>query len=132
MLKQEIQEPAKEYYEKAIQGYEMLLSENPESTEFEITFQTFSPLLETCTRKWGTKITEPEDAELETAREYYEKALKLNEKEFGRYPDDLTCRDELVRTLGKLGDSFAVQDRYEDAIPVLPAHCRDQGAGDQR
>ena len=29
-------EPAKEYYEKAIQGYEMLLSENPEAIEFEI------------------------------------------------------------------------------------------------
>ena len=68
-------------------------------------------------RKWGMKIRKPEDAELETAREYYEKALKINEKEFGRYPDDLTCREELVRTLSKLGDLFVTQERYEDAIP---------------
>ena len=58
------------------------------------------------------------NAELETAREHYEEALKLNENEFERNPDDTTCREELVRTLGKLGDLFVIQNRYEDAIPV--------------
>ncbi len=113
-------EPAKEYYEKAIEGYEMLLSENPESTDFESGISEVLIDLGDMYAKVGREDTEPEeepeDAELEIAREYYEKALKLNEKEFGRYPEDSTCQDELVRTLGKLGDSFAIQERYIDAI----------------
>ena len=110
-------EPAKEYYEKAIQGYEMLLLENPEATEFEIYISDILTALGDMYVKVGHEDTVSEDAELETAREYYEKALKLNESEFGRYPDDITCREELVRTLGKLGDSFVSQEKYEDAIP---------------
>lgn len=113
---------AKEYYEKAIEGYEMLLSENPESTDFEI---GISDVLTALGGDMYAKVEhedvesedETEDAEFEIAREYYEKALKLNEKEFGRYPDDSTCQDELVRTLGKIGDSFAAQERYIDAVP---------------
>jgi tetratricopeptide (TPR) repeat protein len=110
-------EQAKEYYEKAIEGYEMLLSENPEATDFEISISDIIISIGDMYAKVGDEETEPEDAELETAREYYEKALKLNEKEFERYSDDLTCQDELIRILGKLGDTFTVQDRYEDAIP---------------
>ena len=110
-------EQAKEYYEKAIGGYEMLLSENPEATDFEISISDILISIGDMYAKVGDDEMEPEDAELETAREYYEKALKRNEKEFERYPDDLTCQDELIRTLGKLGDSFTAQDRYEDAIP---------------
>lgn len=112
---------AKEYYEKAIEGYEMLLSENPESTDFEIGISDVLTALGDMYAKVEHEDVESEDetedAEFEIAREYYEKALKLNEKEFGRYPDDSTCQDELVRTLGKIGDSFAAQERYIDAVP---------------
>ena len=110
-------ESAKEYYERAIQGYEMMLSENPEETDTEIYISDVLTALGDMYAKVGHEDTKPEDAELETAREYYEKALKLNEKEFARCPDDATCREELVRTLSKLGDLFVTQDRYEDAIP---------------
>jgi len=114
-------EPAKKYYEKAIEGYEMLLSENPESTDFKIGISDVLNALGDMYAKVGSEDVEPEeepeDAEFEIAREYYEKALKINEKVFGRYPDDLTCQGELVRTLGNLGDLFEAQERYTDAIP---------------
>jgi tetratricopeptide (TPR) repeat protein len=111
-------ERAKNYYERAIQGYEMLLSENPEATEFEIYISDVFIALGDMYANVGNENKVFVNAELETAREYYEKALKLNENEFERNPDDVTCREELVRTLGKLGDLFVIQNRYEDAIPV--------------
>ena len=59
---------------------------------------------------------ETEDAEFEIAG-ILRKSPQTKRKEFGRYPDDSTCQDELVRTLGKIGDSFAAQERYIDAVP---------------
>ena len=110
-------EPAKQYYEKAIEGYEMLLFGDPGETEFEVGIADALNALGDLYAKVGPEDMGPKDAELETAREYYEKALNLNEKASGLYPDDETCREALVGTLRNLGDSFAVQESYGDAIP---------------
>ncbi|MDD3043725.1 MAG: tetratricopeptide repeat protein [Methanosarcinaceae archaeon] len=110
-------ETAKQYYEKAIEGYESLLAEDPEETEFELSVAYSLNSLGDLYVNVGSEDVEPTDEELETAREYYKKALKINEKAFGLYPDDNDCRDDFILTLDNLGDSFAVQDRYEDAIP---------------
>jgi len=134
-------EPGKECFEKAIEGYEELLAEDPEEIDFVIGLADALNAIGDLYAKVGPEYAEPEDteledaepedaepedaepedaeledAELETAREYYEKALKLNEKALEVYPDDETFQEYLIQTLTNLGDSFAVQERYEDTI----------------
>jgi tetratricopeptide (TPR) repeat protein len=113
----ENKEQAKEYYQKAIQGYEKLFSESPQATDFELYISDVLTALGDLHAKVRPEGGVPDDSEFEIAREFYEKALKITEKEYARYPEDLLCRDELVRTLSKLGDSFAAQDKYNDTIP---------------
>ena len=89
-----------------------------EETEFKIFVSDVYTYLGDMYAKAGQKDAKPESAELETARTYYGKVLKLIESELKRYPDDETYQEMLVRTLGKLGDSYVSQKRYEDAIPI--------------
>lgn len=110
-------ETAKQYYEKAIEEYEKLLAEDPKETEFKLSIAYTLNSLGDLYVKMGSENVEPETAESETAREYYEKALKLNEKAFELYPEDEECRDGLIQTLLNLGNSFVFQDRYKDTIP---------------
>jgi tetratricopeptide (TPR) repeat protein len=101
-------EPAKYYYEQGIEIYEKLLESDPGNIDNEISLaDSFNYIGELY------KFLEPE-----IARNYFEKALDINEKAVKLFPESTKYKEDLIYTLKNLTSLNIGQGQGENAIPL--------------
>ena len=101
-------ESAKYYYEQGIEIYEKLLESDPGNIDNEIDLaDSFNYIGELY------KFLEPE-----IARNYFEKALSINEKAVKLFPESTKYKEDLIYTLKNLASLNIGQDQDENAIPL--------------
>lgn len=104
-------ENAEKCYLNEIKVYEILLEKDPEDEDSNLeiarVFKAIGDLYE---------YFKPEEMDLETERQYYEKILDIREKAFELLPDSETYIYDLAHALGKLVDYYITRQDYKSAI----------------
>jgi tetratricopeptide (TPR) repeat protein len=104
-------ENAEKCYLNEIKVYEILLEKDPEDEDSNLeiarVFKAIGDLYE---------YFKPEEMDLETERQYYEKILDIREKAFELLPDSETYIYDLAHALGKLVDYYIIRQDYKSAI----------------
>ncbi|KKG00596.1 hypothetical protein DU40_12710 [Methanosarcina mazei] len=104
-------ENAEKCYLNEIKVYEILLEKDPEDEDSNLeiarVFKAIGDLYE---------YFKPEEMDLETERQYYEKILDIREKAFELLPDGETYIYDLAYALGKLVDYYITRQDYKSAI----------------
>lgn len=104
-------ENAEKCYLNEIKVYEILLEKDPEDEDSNLeiarVFKAIGDLYE---------YFKPEEMDLETERQYYEKILDIREKAFELLPDGETYIYDLAHALGKLVDYYITRQDYKSAI----------------